>query len=81
MIAHENRYLDPLPPPGSVYRLTCDQYDAMVEHGIIGEDEPVWLFQGVIVWKGAPITHPDDPDIAEPDQGDQLGADPGDGGH
>ncbi len=50
----------------------------MIEHGIIGEDE---LFEGVIEWKGAPITHPDDPDVAEPDQGDQPGDNPGNGGH
>ena len=49
--AHPNRYLDPLPPPGSVYRLSCDQYEAMARHGIIGDDEPVELIEGVITWK------------------------------
>jgi hypothetical protein len=26
MTAHPNRYLDPLPPPGSVYRLTVNHF-------------------------------------------------------
>ncbi|MGA2705402.1 MAG: hypothetical protein ABSH35_30510 [Isosphaeraceae bacterium] len=36
----------------------------MIEHGIIGEDEPVWLFEGVIVWKGAPRANHAAPEIA-----------------
>ena len=51
MTPHPNRYLDPLPPAGSVYRLSCDQYEAMARHGIIGDDEPVELIEGVITWK------------------------------
>lgn len=68
MKAHPNRYLDPLPPPGSVYRLSCDQYEAMARHGIIGDDEPVWLFEGILVWKGAPIRDHDKPETADPGQ-------------
>ena len=54
--AHPNRYLDPLPPPGSVYRLSCEQYEAMVGHGILPDEEPVWLLEGIIIWKGAPFS-------------------------
>ena len=61
MTPHPNRYLDPLPPPGSVYRLSCEQYEAMARHKIIRDDEPVWLFEGIIVWKGAPIRDRDKP--------------------
>jgi hypothetical protein len=31
----------PLPKPADVYRLTVDQYDRMVEEGVLGEDDPV----------------------------------------
>ena len=65
-----NRYLDPLPPAGSVYRLSCDQYHAMAEHGIIRDDEPAWLLEGILIWKGAPISDRDDPETAGPGQGD-----------
>ena len=36
----------------------------MIEHGIIGEDEPAWRFEGVIVWKGAPRADHAAPEIA-----------------
>jgi len=36
----------------------------MIEHGIIDEDEPVWLFEGVIGWKGAPRADHAAPEIA-----------------
>ena len=39
----------PLPAPASVYRITVDQYDQMIESGVIGEDEPVELLGGVLV--------------------------------
>ncbi|MGC8642151.1 MAG: Uma2 family endonuclease [Isosphaeraceae bacterium] len=39
----------PLPAPASVYRISVDQYDQMVETGVIGEDEPVELLGGVLV--------------------------------
>ena len=67
MKAHPNRYLDPLPPPGSVYRISVDQYDAMFEHGILSDDEPVWLLEGIIVWKGAPLADPGDPEEQKPE--------------
>ncbi len=33
----------------SVYRITVDQYDQMVNSGVLGEDEPVELLGGVLV--------------------------------
>ncbi len=65
MTPHPHRYIDALPPPGLVYRLSCEPYEAMVEHGMISGDEPVWLYQGLIVWKGAPLTHPGEPGVAD----------------
>ena len=32
-----------------MYRITVDQYDRMVESGVLGEDEPVELLGGVLV--------------------------------
>jgi Uma2 family endonuclease len=40
----------PLPAAADVYRLTIDQFDRMVRDGTIGEDEPVELLNGVLVW-------------------------------
>ena len=56
MTPHPNRYLDPLPPPGSVYRLSCEQYEAMARHEILPDEESVWLLEGIIIWKGAPFS-------------------------
>ncbi len=39
----------PLPAPATVYRITVDQYDQMVESGVLGEDEPVELLGGVLL--------------------------------
>jgi Uma2 family endonuclease len=41
----------PLPKPADVYRLTVDQYDRMVEQGVLGEDDPVELLGGILVRK------------------------------
>jgi hypothetical protein len=48
-----------LPLPGSVYRLTVDQYDRMVEDRTLSADDPVELLGGVPVRKMLP-----DPDQA-----------------
>jgi Uma2 family endonuclease len=39
----------PLPAPAHVYRITVDQYDRMVESGVLDEDDPVELLGGVLV--------------------------------
>ena len=44
----------PTPPPSpclaqSLYRLTVAQFEAMIEHGTIGEDERVELIEGLLV--------------------------------
>ena len=39
----------PLPSPANVYRITVDQYDRMVESGVLAEDDPVELLGGVLV--------------------------------
>jgi Uma2 family endonuclease len=39
----------PLPAPADVYRITVDQYDRMVESGVLAEDDPVELLGGVLV--------------------------------
>ena len=44
-------YSWPLPAPEEVFRITVDRYDRMVESGLLGEDDPVELLSGVIVWK------------------------------
>src|SRR5208337_4396248 len=36
----------PLPSPANVYRITVDQYDRMVESGVLAEDDPVELLGG-----------------------------------
>jgi Uma2 family endonuclease len=41
----------PLPKPADIYRLTVDQYDRMVEQGVLGEDDPVELLGGILVRK------------------------------
>jgi Uma2 family endonuclease len=50
----------PIPPPATedaaiptvpIYRLSVDQYHAMAEHGILGEDDPVELLEGWLVQK------------------------------
>ena len=39
----------PLPSPANVYRISVDQYDRMVESGVLAEDDPVELLGGVLV--------------------------------
>jgi len=39
------------PPPGDIYRFTVDQYDRMLEQGVITEDDPVELLGGILVRK------------------------------
>ncbi|MGC1720075.1 MAG: Uma2 family endonuclease [Isosphaeraceae bacterium] len=39
----------PLPSPANVYRITVDQYDRMVESGVLAEDDPVQLLGGILV--------------------------------
>ena len=39
----------PLPTAAEVYRLSVDQFDRMVRDGMLGEDEPVELVNGVLV--------------------------------
>ena len=34
-----------------MFRISVDRYDRMVESGLLGEDDPVELLSGVIVWK------------------------------
>ena len=41
----------PLPAPEEVFRITVDRYDRMVESGLLGEDDPIELLNGVMVWK------------------------------
>ena len=41
----------PLPAPEEVFRISVDRYDRMVESGSLGEDDPIELLSGVIVWK------------------------------
>ena len=43
--------LSPPPPPGNIYRFTVDQYDRMLERGVITEDDPVELLGGILVRK------------------------------
>ena len=43
----------PLPAPEEVFRITVDRYDRMVESGLLGEDDPIELLNGVMVWKMA----------------------------
>jgi Uma2 family endonuclease len=43
--------ISPLPPPAAVYRLTVDQYDLMLERGVVGEEDPVELLGGILVRK------------------------------
>jgi Uma2 family endonuclease len=43
--------ISPLPPPAVVYRLTVDQYDRMLEQGVVAEDEAVELVGGILVKK------------------------------
>ena len=43
----------PLPPPEEVVRITVDRYDRMIESGELGEDDPIELLNGVMVWKMA----------------------------
>jgi Uma2 family endonuclease len=39
----------PLPSPANVYRITVDQYERMVETGVLVEDDPVELLGGILV--------------------------------
>ncbi len=41
----------PLPAPEEVFRISVDRYDRMLESGSLGEDDPIELLSGVIVWK------------------------------
>jgi Uma2 family endonuclease len=41
----------PLPSPEEVYRLTVEQFDSMVRSGLLDEDDPVELLNGVLVTK------------------------------
>ena len=41
----------PLPAPEEVFRISVDRYDRMVESGLLGEDDPIELLNGVMVWK------------------------------
>jgi Uma2 family endonuclease len=41
----------PLPAPEEVFRISVDRYERMVESGMLGEDDPIELLSGVIVWK------------------------------
>ncbi len=40
-----------VPSPGDLYHFTVDQYDQMVRDRTIGEDDPVELLNGIVVWK------------------------------
>jgi Uma2 family endonuclease len=42
---------DPDVPTVPIYRLSVDQYHAMIRHGILGEDDPVELLDGWLVKK------------------------------
>src|SRR5690242_20671590 len=41
----------PLPSPDAVYRLSVSQFDRMVRDGMLDEDEPVELLNGILVTK------------------------------
>src|SRR5262249_51466739 len=41
----------PLPSPEEVYRLTVKQFDSMVQSGLLDEDDPIELLNGVLVTK------------------------------
>src|SRR4051794_22483001 len=42
---------EPAVPTEPIYRLSVAQYHAMVDHGILGEDDPVELLEGWLVQK------------------------------
>jgi hypothetical protein len=40
---------EPAVPTEPIYRLSVEQYHAMADHGILGEDDPVELLEGWLV--------------------------------
>ncbi len=40
-----------LPPGEPVFRLTVDQYHTMIEAGVLSDDDPVELLEGILVFK------------------------------
>ena len=43
--------LPPDPSPEPVFRLSVDQYHAMIDAGVLTEDDPVELLEGILVQK------------------------------
>lgn len=41
----------PLPAPEEVVRISVDRYEQMIDSGVLGEDDPIELLNGVMVWK------------------------------
>ncbi len=41
----------PLPTPEEVVRISVDRYEQMIASGVLGEDDPIELLNGVMVWK------------------------------
>jgi Uma2 family endonuclease len=40
-----------LPAPEEVVRISVDRYEQMIGSGVLGEDDPIELLNGVMVWK------------------------------
>jgi Uma2 family endonuclease len=49
----------PSAPPDSLWRLSVDQYHAMIRTGILTDGDPVELLEGLLFRKNAPDTAPD----------------------
>ena len=43
--------IPPGPPPEPVFRLTVQQYHAMIDAGVLTDDDPVELLEGILVFK------------------------------
>src|SRR6266540_3383250 len=41
----------PAPPEEPVFRLTVEQYHTMIEAGVLTDDDPVELLEGILVFK------------------------------
>src|SRR5438477_3813278 len=43
--------LPPAPSPDPVFRLSVEQYHAMIDAGVLTDDDPVELLEGILVFK------------------------------
>jgi Uma2 family endonuclease len=41
----------PLPEPKEVVRISVEQYEQMIGSGVLAEDDPIELLNGIMVWK------------------------------